>query len=94
MAHASGLKDFGVTRGLSKLRGTLSSSSAWRNVEPGTPEAWYYSNFGVCVLGTTLELAADLMPWLTDRELEYLMSNYWAPEDRVLKEMKEGKFLG
>lgn len=41
-----------------------------------------------------LELAADLMPWLTDRELEYLMSNYWAPEDRVLKEMKEGKFLG
>ena len=40
-----------------------------------------------------LELAADLMPWLTDRELEYLMSNYWAPEDRVLKEMKEGKFL-
>ena len=47
MAHASGLKDFGVTRGLSKLRGTLSSSSAWRNVEPGTPEAWYSSNFGV-----------------------------------------------
>lgn len=41
-----------------------------------------------------LELAADLMPWLTDRELEYLMSNYWAPEDRELKEMKEGKFLG
>ena len=58
MAHASGLKDFGVTRGLSKLRGTLSSSSAWRNVEPGTPEAWYYSNFGVCVLGTTLELSS------------------------------------
>lgn len=41
-----------------------------------------------------LELAADLMPWLTDRELEYLMSNYWTPEDRELKEMKEGKFLG
>ena len=41
-----------------------------------------------------LELAADLMPWLTDRELEYLMSNYWAPEDRALKELKEGKFLG
>ena len=40
-----------------------------------------------------LELAADLMPWLTDRELEYLMSNYWAPEDRALKELKEGKFL-
>ena len=58
MAHASGLKDFGVTRGLSKLRGILSSSSAWRNVEPGTPEAWYYSNFGVCVLGTTLELSS------------------------------------
>ena len=56
MAHASGLKDFGVTRGLSKLRGILSSSSAWRNVEPGT--AWYYSNFGVCVLGTTLELSS------------------------------------
>ena len=58
MAHASGLKDFGVTWGLSKLRGILSSSSAWRNVEPGTPEAWYYSNFGVCVLGTTLELSS------------------------------------
>ena len=58
MVHASGLKDFGVTRGLSKLRGILSSSSAWRNVEPGTPEAWYYSNFGVCVLGTTLELSS------------------------------------
>ena len=41
-----------------------------------------------------LELAADLMPWLTDRELEYLMSNYWTPERRELKEMKEGKFLG
>ena len=58
MAHASGLKDFGVTRGLSKLRGILSSSSAWRNVEPGTSGAWYYSNFGVCVLGTTLELSS------------------------------------
>lgn len=58
MAHASGLKDFGVTRELSKLRGILSSSSAWRNVEPGTSGAWYYSNFGVCVLGTTLELSS------------------------------------
>ena len=36
----------------------MSSSSAWRNVEPGTSGAWYYSNFGVCVLGTTLELSS------------------------------------
>ena len=61
MAHASGLKDFGVTRGLSRLRGTLSSSSAWRNVEPGTPEAWYYSNFGVCVLGVVTSVGGGMI---------------------------------
>lgn len=57
MSHSSGLKDFSVTRGLSKLKGIL-SGSPWRDVEPGTAEAWYYSNFGVCVLGTTLELSS------------------------------------
>ena len=58
MSHSSGVKDFAITRGLSTLKNTLSASSAWRSPEPGTAEAWYYSNYGICVLGTTLELAS------------------------------------
>lgn len=42
----------------------------------------------------TLEIAGALLPDLTDRELEYLMANYWAPEDEGLKALKENKFVG
>lgn len=42
----------------------------------------------------TLEIAGKLLPHLTDRELEYLLSNNWTPEDEGLKELKENKFLG
>ena len=58
MSHSSSVKDLEITRGLSHLTGLLSSSSAWRSMEPGNGGYWYYSNFGVCVLGTTLELAS------------------------------------
>ena len=58
MSHSSSVKDLEITRGLSHLTGLLSSDSAWRSMEPGDGGYWYYSNFGVCVLGTTLELAS------------------------------------
>lgn len=61
MSHTSSLKDLDITRGLSRLRGILNSSSSWRQMEPGDGGYWYYSNFGMCVLGTTLELAANQM---------------------------------
>ena len=35
-----------------------------------------------------LEAAEKLLPGLTGGELEYLMANFWTPEDRELKEMK------
>lgn len=41
----------------------------------------------------SLEEAQRLMPWLTDRELEYLISNHWTPESGELKELKKAKFL-
>lgn len=41
----------------------------------------------------SLEEAQRLMPWLTDRELEYLISNHWTPESEALKELKKAKFL-
>lgn len=41
----------------------------------------------------TLEAAAELLPGLTDEELEYLMSNFWKPEDRELSEMRERGFM-
>ncbi len=71
MSHSSGLKDFEVTRGLSKLEGLL-SGSPWRDVEPGTAEAWHYSNFGASILGTTLELASGqlLDHYFQDRFLQ------------------------
>lgn len=59
MSHTSSLKDLSLANGLSKLRSTLSSSSAWRNMEPGDGGYWAYSNFGASILGVTLELAAN-----------------------------------
>ena len=35
-----------------------------------------------------LEAAEKLLPGLSGGELEYLMANFWTPEDRELKEMK------
>ena len=58
MSHSSSVKDLEISRGLSHLTGLLSRGSGWRSVEPGDAGGWYYSNFGVCVLGTTLELAS------------------------------------
>ena len=75
MSHSSGIKDFSLTRGVSKLRRILSSPSSWRGVEPGSPEAWYYSNFGASVLGSTLELASGQL--LDD----YLQSRFLQPLD-------------
>ena len=40
-----------------------------------------------------LELAEDLLPRLSDRELEYLMAYYWSTEDKKLDKLKENKFL-
>ena len=40
-----------------------------------------------------LEAAEKLLPGLSGGELEYLMANFWTPEDRELKEMKESKFM-
>ncbi len=41
----------------------------------------------------TLATAERWMPGLTDRELEYLMSNFWAPEDKALAARKESGFM-
>lgn len=41
----------------------------------------------------TLELAEELLPGLTDRELEYLMAVYWTPEDETLRARKDSKWL-
>lgn len=40
-----------------------------------------------------LEAVDDLMPGLTVQELEYLIANYWTPEDETLKELKENDFI-
>ena len=39
-----------------------------------------------------LDAVETMMPWLNDGELEYLMANYWTPEDKDLKERKENDF--
>ena len=72
MTHTSSLTDQGYLNGLSNLRSRLQSASSWRSMEPGNGGYWYYSNFGFCVLGTTLELAADqvLDTYLQSRYLE------------------------
>lgn len=58
MTHTSSLKSLDVTRGLNTLTGLLNSGSSWRDMEPGDGGYWAYNNFGFCILGTTLELAA------------------------------------
>ena len=72
MTHTSSLKDKAIQGGLSNLRSLLQSKSTWRSMEPGNGGYWYYSNFGFCVLGATLELAADqtLDQYLQSRYLE------------------------
>lgn len=72
MTHTSSIKNLDTTRGLSKLRGILQSKSSWRNMAPGDGKNWSYSNFGMCILGTTLELASDqlLDDYLQKRLLE------------------------
>lgn len=72
MTHTSSIKNLDTTRGLSKLRGILQSKSSWRSMEPGNGGYWSYSNFGMCILGTTLELASDqlLDDYLQERLLE------------------------
>ena len=72
MTHTSSIKNLDTTRGLAKLRGILQSKSSWRNMEPGNGGYWTYSNFGMCILGTTLELASDqlLDDYLQARLLE------------------------
>jgi len=72
MTHTSSLKNLEPVRGLSRLRSLLNSRSSWRTMEPGNGGYWNYSNFGVCVLGTTLELAAQrtLDDYLQARFLE------------------------
>ena len=59
MTHTSSLKDLSTVNGLSTLRNRMYSGSSWRSMEPGNGGYWYYSNFGFCILGTTLELASD-----------------------------------
>ena len=71
MTHTSSIMDRPIQSGLSNLRSLLRSS--WRNMEPGDRGYWYYSNFGFCVLGTTLELAAN------ETLDEYLQSRYLEP---------------
>ena len=71
MTHTSSIMDRPIQGGLSNLRGLLRSS--WLSREPGNGGYWYYNNFGFCVLGTTLELAAG-------KTLdEYFQSRYLEP---------------
>ena len=58
MTHTSSLKALDTTQGLARLRALLQGKNSWRNTRPGDGEYWYYNNFGFCILGTTLELAA------------------------------------
>ena len=41
----------------------------------------------------TLEQVDSLMPWLTDEELDYLMSGFWTPRNKELKTLRENQFL-
>ena len=75
MTHSSTLKDLEMVRGLSNLRNTLSRTSSWLDLEPGSAESWSYSNFGFCVFGTTLELASGQI--LDD----YLQAQFFVPLD-------------
>ena len=71
MTHTSSVMDRDIQGGLANLRSLLTYS--WRIMEPGDRGYWYYSNFGFCVLGTTLELAAN------ETLDEYLQSRYLQP---------------
>ena len=71
MTHTSSIASRENQRGLSNLRGLLRTS--WRRMEPGNGGYWSYSNFGFCILGTTLELAADQV--LDD----YLQARFFEP---------------
>ena len=73
MTHTSSIKNLDTTRGLSTLRGILQSKSSWRSMEPGNGGYWAYSNFGMCILGTTLELAYN---GLLD---DYLQAHFLEP---------------
>ncbi len=75
MTHTSSIKNLDTTRGLSRLKGLLQSRSSWRSMEPGSGGYWAYSNFGMCVLGTTLELAYG---GLLD---DYLQEHFLDPMD-------------
>ena len=70
MTHTSSIANRENQRGLANLRNVLRSS--WRKMEPGNGRGWNYNNFGFCILGTTLELAADqiLDDYLQARFLE------------------------
>lgn len=73
MTHSSTLKEQEMIRGLSNLRSAISRSSAWYDREPNQADSWMYSNFGICILGTTLELASGQI--LDD----YLQEQFFAP---------------
>lgn len=73
LTHTSSITDQDYAYGLAALRARLESPSSWRRMEPGEGGNWYYSNFGFCVLGTTLELAAN------QTLDEYLQSHYLKP---------------
>lgn len=72
MTHTSSIKNLDTTWDLAGLQALLQSKSSWRRIEPGSGGYWYYSNFGMCVLGTTLELASGqvLDDYLQQRFLE------------------------
>ena len=72
MTHTSSIKNLDTNRDLAGLQALLQSKSSWRRMEPGSGGYWYYSNFGMCVLGTTLELASGqvLDDYLQQRFLE------------------------
>ena len=71
MTHTSSLMDRDIQGGLANLRNQLRNS--WRSMEPGDGGYWFYSNFGFCVLGATLELAAG------ETLDEYLQTRYLDP---------------
>lgn len=81
MTHTSSVKALETTRGLSRLQSLLRSPRSWRGMEPGSGGYWYYSNFGMCVLGTTLELAYNglLEDYLQQRILQPLgvHASFW-----------------
>ena len=72
LTHTSTVTDQEIMGGLYNLQNRLLDPTSWQKSEPGDSYSWYYSNFGFCVLGTTLELAANgtLDDYLQSRFLE------------------------